>query len=55
MRYAEPVFKEEVMGAYVRQLLIYFATPLVAAELITISKVDRWEDTDDSSCCLQIF
>jgi hypothetical protein len=44
LRYAEPIVREEVMGAYIRQLLIYFATPLVAADLITSEKVDRWEE-----------
>jgi hypothetical protein len=33
LRYAEPIVREEVMGAYIRQLLIYFATPLVAASI----------------------
>ena len=32
------------MGAYIRQLLIYFGTPLVAAKVITLNKIDQWEE-----------
>ena len=44
LRYAAPQVKEEVLGAYVRQLLIYFSTPLVVAKAIKLEAVDRWEE-----------
>ena len=44
IRFAETIVKEEVMGAYIRQLLIYYGTPLVATKLINARQIDRWEE-----------
>jgi hypothetical protein len=43
LRYASLSIKEKLMQAYIRSLLIYFTTPLVASGLIKPDTIESWE------------